>query len=184
MALWTNTVMAANLGRDEFMYPSNSDNSDFEETFRTIPDDTSEIFDPPPSVSTGLELETEIVNENENNPNSDEPNLYELQETPIYNYSGDAEIEQDFHDGWYWVYLPNEEDTGPEYGPFLGKQQLLLYPQIKEPKYFFYEMFSISMFDMITKSMNRYVTQKLQWRGRSFFLFYSFFPSKEIQHKT
>ena len=33
--------------------------------------------------------------------------------TPIYNYFGDAEIEQDFHDGWYWAYLPNEEDTGP-----------------------------------------------------------------------
>ena len=33
--------------------------------------------------------------------------------TPIYNYFGDAEIEQDFHDGWYWAYLPNEGDTGP-----------------------------------------------------------------------
>ena len=41
----------------------------------------------------------ESVGENETNPNSDEPNLYGLQETPIYNYSSDAEIEQDFHDG-------------------------------------------------------------------------------------
>ena len=52
---------------------------------------------------------------------SDEPNSYGLQETPIYNYSGDTEIEEDFHNGWYCVYLPNEEDTIPEYGPFLGK---------------------------------------------------------------
>ena len=37
-----------------------------------------------------------------------------------------SEIEDDFHDGWYWAYLSYEEDTGPEYGPFLGKQQLLL----------------------------------------------------------
>ena len=73
----------------------------------------------------------ESVEENENNPNSDEPNSYGLQETPIYNYSGDAEIEQDFHDGWYWAYLPNKEDTGSEYGPFLEKQQLLLDPWIK-----------------------------------------------------
>ena len=52
---------------------------------------------------------------------SDEPNSYGLQETPIYNYSSDTEIEEDFHDGWYWAYLPNEEDTIPEHGPFLGK---------------------------------------------------------------
>ena len=83
------------------MYPSNSDDSDFEESFRTILDDTSEIFDPPPSPSSSLGSETESVEENQTNPNSDEPNLYGLQETPIYNYSGDAEIEQDFHDGWY-----------------------------------------------------------------------------------
>ena len=83
------------------------------------------------------------MEENENNPNANEPNSYGLQETPIYNYSDDHENEEDFQDGWYWAYLPNEEDTGPEYGPFLGKQQLLLDPHIKDPEYFFHEMFRL-----------------------------------------
>ena len=170
MALRTNTVMASNQDTDEFVYPSNSDDLDFEESFRTIRDDTSEIFDPPPSPSSSLGSETESVEENQTNPNSDEPNSYGLQETPIYNYSGDAEIEQDFHDGWYWAYLPNEEDTGPEYGPFLGKQQLLCDPCINEPEYFFNEMFSPAMFETIAESTNRYATHKIQLRGR-FFLF-------------
>ena len=52
MALRTNTVMASNQDTDEFVYLSNSDDSDFEESFRTIQDDTSEIFDPPPSPSS------------------------------------------------------------------------------------------------------------------------------------
>ena len=121
MALRTNTVMASNLDTNQFVYLSNLDDLDFEESFRTIQDDTSEIFDPPPSVSSGLESEMESVEENETNPNSDEPNSYGLQDTPIYNYSSDAEIKQDFYDGWYWAYLPNKEDTGLEYGPFLGK---------------------------------------------------------------
>ena len=93
--------MASNQDTNEFVYPSNSDDSDFEGSFRTIQDDTSEIFDPPPSYSSSLGSEMESVEENQTNPNSDEPNLYGLQETPIYNYSGDVEIEQDFHDGWY-----------------------------------------------------------------------------------
>ena len=101
----------------------------------------------------------ESVEENQTNANSDEPNLYGLQE-----------IEQDFHDGWYWAYLPNEEDTGPEYGPFLGKQQLLCDPCINEPEYFFNEMFSPAMFETIVESTNRYATHKVQLRGR-FFLF-------------
>ena len=170
--------MVSNQDTNEFVYPSNSDNLDFEESFRTIWDNTSEIFDPPPSVSSSLESETESVEENETNPNSDEPNLYGLQETPIYNYSSDAEIEQDFHDGWYWAYLPNEEDTGPEYGPFLGKQQLLCDLHIKEPEYFFNEMFSPAMFETIAESTKRYATQKIQLRGR-FFLF--ILPRAEIR---
>ena len=134
MAL-TNTVVVSNLDPDEFVDPSCD--LEFEESFWTIWDDTSEIFDPPPSFLSGLELEMESVKENETNPN-----LCGLPETPIYNYSSDAETEQDFHDGWYWTYLPNEEDTGPEYGPFLGKQQLLCSQHIKKPEYFLNEMFS------------------------------------------
>ena len=93
--------MAENLRCDEFVYPSNSDDYDFEESFWTIRDDNSEIFDRPPSLSSELDLETESVKENKNNQNSDEPNLYGLQETLIYYYSCDAEIEENFHNGWY-----------------------------------------------------------------------------------
>ena len=153
-------VMVANLERDEFVYPSNSDDSDFEGTVRSSPDVTSEIFDPPPPQPFSSDSETEIVEETESNPNSDEPNSYGLQETPIYNYSGDHEIEEDFQDGFYWAYLPNKEDTGPEYRPFLGKQQLLLDPYIKDPEYFFHKMFSPSMLDAIAKSTNQYAIHK------------------------
>ena len=157
--------MAVNLERDEFVYPSNSDDSDFEGTLRSNPNVASKIFDPPPVAPFSSDSETEDVEENQNNPNADEPNSYGLQETPIYNYSGDHENE-DFQDGWYWVFLPNEQDTGLEYGPFLGKQQLLLDPRIKYPEYFFNEMFSRSMFDNIAKSTNQYATQRIQRRGR------------------
>ena len=79
MALRTNTVMASNQDTDEFVYLSTSEDLDFEESFRTIRDDTSEIFDPPPSLSSSLESEMESVEENQTNPNSDEPNSYGLQ---------------------------------------------------------------------------------------------------------
>ena len=114
---------AKNVAGEDYIYPSKSDNSDFEDSFRTILDDTSEVFDPLPAVPSDLESESENIKLNENDENGDEPNSYGLQETPIYNYFGDAEDEEDFQDGWYWTYLPNEQDTGPEMGPFLGKQQ-------------------------------------------------------------
>ena len=179
--------MVAYLERDDFVYSSNSDDSDFEGTVRSSPDVTSEIFDPPPPVPFSSDLETEIVEENENNKNANETNSYGLQETPMYNYSGDHENEEDFQDGWYWAYLPNEEDTGPEYGPFIGKQQLFLDPRIKDPEYFFHEMFSPTMFDAIAESTNRYATQRIQRRGRSFFISFIFYPEQrdhKILHET
>ena len=71
--------MASNQDTNEFVYPNNSDDSDFEESFRTIWDDNSEIFDPPPSPSSSLESEIESVEENQTNWNSDELNSYGLQ---------------------------------------------------------------------------------------------------------
>ena len=53
--------MVSNLDTNELVYPSNSDDSDFEESFQTIQDDTSEIFDPPPLISSSLESEMESV---------------------------------------------------------------------------------------------------------------------------
>ena len=161
--------MAAYVAGDDYIYLSNSDNSDFDESFRTIRDD---IFDHPSPPPSDLESEAESVNLNENDENGNEPNSYGLQETPIYNYSGDAENEENFHDGSYWAYLPNEEDTGPEIGPFPGKRQLLLDPHEKKLEYFFNEMFSLSMFDTIAESTNRYTTQKLQNRGMLFYYFF------------
>ena len=161
---------AKNVAGKDYIYPSNFNDSDFEDSFRTIPDDTSEVFDPPPAVPSDLESETEHFKPNENDDNGDEPNSYGLQETPIYNYFGDVKDEEDFQDSWYCSYLSNEQDTGPEMGPFLGKQQLLLNPQEKEPEYFFNKMFSPSMFDTIAESMNKYAVQKLV--GRLFIIFY------------
>ena len=54
-------VMAAYLERDDFVYPSNSDDLDFEGTVRPSPDVTLEIFDPPPPVPFSSDSETEIV---------------------------------------------------------------------------------------------------------------------------
>ena len=56
--------MAAYLERDDFVYPSNLDDSDFEGTVRSSRDVTSEIFDPPPPVPFSSDLETEIYNNN------------------------------------------------------------------------------------------------------------------------
>ena len=100
---------AQNVAGDNYIYPSNSDDSDFEESFRTIPDDISEVFDPPPAIPSDIESETENVELNKADDTGDEPNCYRLQETPSYNYYGDAENEEDFQDGWYWaIYLTNE----------------------------------------------------------------------------
>ena len=158
-----------NVAQDEYVYPTNSDDSDFEDSFRTIPDDTSEVFDAPPAVPSDVESETESVVPNKSDENVDEPNSYRLQQTPIYNICHDAKDEEDFQDGWYWAYLPNEQDTEPEIGPFTRKRQLLLDPCKQEPEYFFNEMFSPSMFDTIVESTNRYAAQKLQQRGRFYY---------------
>ena len=109
-------VVTQNVAGDDYIYPSNSDNSDFEDSFRTIPDDISEVFDPPLAIPSDIKWETENVEPNKTDGTGDEPNCYGLQETPIYNYYGDAENEEDFQDGWYWAYWPSEQDTELEMG--------------------------------------------------------------------
>ena len=76
--MWHSMVMMANLERDDFVYPRNSDDSDFEGTVRLSPDVLSGIFDPPPPVPFSSDLETKIVEENENNSNSNKLNSYGL----------------------------------------------------------------------------------------------------------
>ena len=97
--------MVANGAHYDYVHRSNSDDSDFEDSFQTIPDDISKVFYPPPAVPLELEPETERVGQNEDDKNAEEPNSYGLQETSICNYSGDHEIEKDFHHVWFWAYL-------------------------------------------------------------------------------
>ena len=70
--------MAANLERDDFAYPSNLDDSDFEGTVILSPDVTSEFLSPHLLNQISSDSETEIMEENENNPNANEPNSYGL----------------------------------------------------------------------------------------------------------
>ena len=80
-------------------------------------------YEPPPFPSDS-ELEdlsdnsSNIMNEN---PESDGPNQYGLEETPIVNYSGDYQNEDDYFDGWTWNCFPGQVDSKPKSGPFLGK---------------------------------------------------------------
>ena len=62
---------AKNVAGEDYIYPSKSDNSDFEDSFRTILDDTSEVFDPLPAVPSDLESESENIELNENDENGD-----------------------------------------------------------------------------------------------------------------
>ena len=97
-----------NVARDEYVYPNNSDDSDFEDSFRTIPDDTSEVFDPPPAVPSDVESETESVIPNESDENGDEPNSYGLQQTPIYNFRMMPKMKKISRmDGTGLIYLKN-----------------------------------------------------------------------------
>ena len=111
----------------------------------------------PTSLLSKIESENELDNSNLNkNASSQEPNSYGLTETPIFNYNGDAKNEGDYFDGWIWNYL----DTDSEYGPFLGKQQILLDPLKDGPYEFFSAMFSSNIPDTIAQSANQYATRR------------------------
>ena len=43
----------------------------------------------------------------------------------FFNYSGDYKDQDDYSDGWQWNCFPNQVHCGPDYGPFLGKQEIL-----------------------------------------------------------
>ena len=77
------------------------------------------------------------------------------------NYSGDYEDQNDYFDGWKWNCFPGQEDLEPEHGPSLGKQQPLFDYRHNEPFHFFYEMFSLTLFDEIVHLINQYVAQRL-----------------------
>ena len=117
--------MAANLEMDEYVYPSNLDDSDFERTITSSPDVASEILIPHLFNHLVQILKLKLWRKMKITQMETSQIHMDYLKLQFTNYPGDHENEEDFQDGWYWAYLPNEQDTGPEYRPILGKQQLL-----------------------------------------------------------
>ena len=165
--------------QSEIIPPSNSDESvNLENSYN------NEDFDPLP-IPSDIESESENDSTDIINLNgvSEEPNSYGLEETPIFNYAGDLEDQDDFFSGWKWTCFRTDEDSGPEYGPFLGKQQILFDNQNSDPVLFFKHMFSVAMFDTIAESTNRYANQRLNRMGEyNFYIYYLKFFSPEIKY--
>ena len=145
---------------EEIIPPSDSGDSDYENT-------AEENYAP---LSNPSDFGSESEQGSDNNEelladplgaNRDGPNPYGLPEKPITNYDGDYEDQDDYFDGWKWNCFANDEDSGPDIGPFLGKQQILFDYRQNEPFHFFNQMFSPEMFDSIADSTNRYASQKL-----------------------
>ena len=150
---------------DEFVNSKNSYNN--------------EDFDPPP-IPSNIKSENDSSDIINLNGGSEEPNSYGLEEKPIFNYAGNLEDQDDFFSGWKWTCFGTDEDSGPEYGPFLGKQQILFDNQDSDPVLFFKHMFSVAMHmfsvamsETIAESTNRYANQRLNRRGVYNFYIYN-----------
>ena len=165
---------------EEVIPPSDSEEELIIESSHT----NIENYEPPPFPSDsesedGSEDSTNITNEN---AESDGPNEYGLEETPIVNYSGDYQDEDDYFHGWTWNCFPGQVDSGPDSGPFLGKQQLLFDSRDNQPHHFFNEMFSPNTFHEIADSTNLYAARRLD---RSEYKIYSsFLPSSFYKKKS
>ena len=159
----------------EIIPASDSDDSDYENTAE------EENYDPlsnPSDIGSESEVGSDNNEENLADPvgeNREEPNSYRLPEKPIINYDGDYEDEDDYFDGWEWNCFTNDEDSGPDIGPFLGKQQILFDYRQNEPFHCFNQMFSPDMFDSIADSTNRYASQKLNRTSELKFLLNFFY---------
>ena len=150
MALGATTKMAGL--EQEVIPPSDSE----EEYISHNSNNNIDNYDPPPfpsdNDSEGVSDDSnEAANEHDE---TDGPNLYGLSQTPIVNYSGDYEDQDNYFDGWIWNCFPGQEDSGPEYGPFLGKQQPLFDMRQNGPFHFFNKMFSPTLFNKIAESTN------------------------------
>ena len=176
MALRAKVSMATH---SEVIPPSNS-----EESVNSEDSYNNEDFDPPP-IPSDIESEDDFsdITPVPLNRVNEEPNSYGLDETPIFNYAGDLEDQDDFFSGWKWTCFGNDEDSGPEYGPFLGKQQILFDNRDSDPVLFFNHMFSPEMFETIGESTNHYANQRPNRRGEyNFSIYYLAFFSPEIQY--
>ena len=157
---------------EEEVIPSSHSEEEFGDSNENIG-----YYEPPPFPSDIDSDLSEDSNDTTNeNDDIDGQNSYGLQETLIVNYSGDYQNEDDYFEGWTWNCFPGPEDSEPEIGPFLGKQQPLFDSRHNEPFHFFKEMFSLNLFDEIALSTNRYAAQRLN-RTSEYNIFYLFLPS-------
>ena len=165
MALRATSNMADD--EDEVIPPS--DSSEEENYISENSNNNIGDYDPP-SFPSDIDSE-EVSDDNSENVRGDHgndgPNPYRLSQTPIVNYSGDYQDEEDYFDGWKWNCFLGEEDCQPEVGPFLGKQQLLFDYRCNQPFHFFNEIFSPTLFDEIADSTNCYATQRVNRTGKN-----------------
>ena len=158
---------------EEIIPASDSDDSDYENTAEENYDPLSNPSDIGSESEQGSDNNEDIL-ANPVGVNCDGPNPYGLPEKRIINYDGDYEDQDDYFDGWKWNCFTNDEDSGPDIGPFLGKQQILFDYRQNEPFHFFNQMFSPEMFDSIADSTNRYASQKVNRQSKYKFLLHLF----------
>ena len=91
-----------------------------------------------------------------------------LQFTPIHNFQGDVEHEDDFANGWEWIV---GEDPGPAVEDCTAYQGLNLPPADRTPGAFFKLLFDETMYSLIADETNRYAQRRKQGN----FNFFSFF---------
>ena len=118
-----------------------------------------------------------MVYQEENNGN--EKNIYLLQ-TPIVNYAGDVEHEEDFGNGWEWT----ERDPGSSCGPCIGNPGLLIKPQSCTPEGFFNLLFDNSMWTLLAQQINIYARQRIQQLRVIYYIYFSFIVVYNICSKT
>lgn len=173
---------------DEIIPPSDSDDNSFDFTNGNSPlfdnesDDNGsiDILEQIPSflVDSSAESENDTDTENgiqpvENTDPIDPSNPYALRETDMQNYENDTEHEDDFGNGWHWTF---ESDRGCSYGPFLGRNILLLDPRKREGTDIFDYLFTPDMWRLLTNSTNAYAAKRLQQTGKfELYLFISVF---------
>ena len=162
---------------EEIIPASDSADSDYENTAEENYDPLSNPSDFGSESEQGSDNNEDIL-ANPVGVNCDGPNSYGLPEKPIINYDRDCEDQDDYFDGWKWTCFANDEDSGPDLGPFLGKQQILFDYRQNEPFHFFNQMFSPEMFDSIAASTNRYASQKVNRTSEYKFLSFTFILDK------
>ena len=147
--------------RTSFQNDPNNVQEDFEIPSPPLYESSSEDERSTNSESENAD-ESEYENGNAHVRNTDEdanpPNPMGLSEKDIITYSGDHEHEDDCELGWEWIF--NRPDRGAEYGPFLGRNILLIDPRHRSPEDIFDYLFDNDMWTHLSKATNSYAAQK------------------------